>query len=90
MRVKVVLSIASSLPNPFWVISPVRSSAINNVNCVNSNSDGRNSRLYIRVTAREARRTLAHAHGNSGKGCGPFFCIAIYMYMHMLHICQVI
>jgi hypothetical protein len=83
VRVKVVLSIASSLPNPFWVISPVRSTVINNVNWVNSNSEERNSRLYIRVAARAARRTFAHAHGNSGNDCGAFAGITIYMYIHI-------
>jgi hypothetical protein len=59
----------------FCVVSPIRTSVISSVYWVNSSSVLRSSWLYIRVTARAARRRLAQAQGNSGIDLLDSFCM---------------
>ncbi len=66
IRVNVVVSSASNLPNSPCAVSPVMFNAISKVYCVSSSPVVRSSWLYILVTARAARRRFAQAHGSAG------------------------
>lgn len=83
VRVSVVESMARICPNRPWDASPVKSSAWRMVNCVARSPAGRSASSYTCVSARVARRKLAHKQGKFGS-CGKETltkdrCIYIYL-----------